>query len=342
MTASPRRIAAVVGTLAGALVVGVGLSLAVDAIRVDPRVAQPPSASPLASASARPSTEAASLAPLPTATATPTAPPSATASPTLSPSPTPTPTPSPTAIPTVVPTASPSPTPVATPPPAPTPDAGGCDVVTVDDHGTIHVNGQAVDASSEEFGEAMPLAVLRLAARAAASASATVCLDVQLPEVIVTGMVEVCGEVVADRQAPIETPPPAEPGPTMPPTYGLPTIGGVEISDRMLDVNSYPLLDVADVWNAPACLHVQSDANDVRTTLSLAFCPSARLDADGTLTIFIGEEEWSFEPEYVYDEDQVLVIGETVDAGLDIRNYKDDVIHLVEMGVWVTPGCPWQ
>ena len=212
----------------------------------------------------------------------------------------------------------------------------------MDQQGTVYVNGEAVEYPySEEYGEQMPMAVLRLGARAAVLSDAEVCLQAELPAVIVSGDIEVCGEVLADRQAPIETPPPAEPGPTMPPTYGPPTIDGVQISDRMLDVNSYPLLDIADVEDVPACLHVHAAANDVWTTLSLAICPSARLGSDGELTIFVDDQEWTFSPEYVYDEQGALVVGETVSAGLDIRNYLDDVTHLIEMGVWVTPGCPW-
>jgi hypothetical protein len=146
-----------------------------------------------------------------------------------------------------------------------------------------------------------------------------VCLQTVLPSVVVSGDVEICGDVIAD---------------------GQPTINGVEIPDRMLDVNSYPLLDIADVEDVSACLHVHADANDFGVTLSLAICPSARIGSGGDLTIFAGDEEWTFEPEYVYDDHGALVMGETVDVGLEIRNYKDDVIHLVEMSVWVTPGCP--
>jgi hypothetical protein len=227
------------------------------------------------------------------------------------------------------------------PPPTPTAPAGGCDEVAVDEVGTVYVNGQVVeDPWSDEYGEQMPMAVLRLGGRAATSADAAVCLEVDLPGVIVTGSIEICGEVIADRQAPMETPAPPEPGPTMPPTYGLPTIGGVVISDRMLDVNSYPLLDIADVKNVSACLFVRADANDVYVTVSLTICSWVRLDADGTLTFFEGEQEWSFEPESLYDDAGVLVIGEAVQAGFDIWNHKDDVIHLVEKGGAVRPECP--
>ena len=65
-----------------------------------------------------------------------------------------------------------------------------------------------------------------------------------------------------------------------------------------------------------------------------------QLGPAGTLTILEGEQEWSFEPESLYDEDGALVIGEPVEAGLDVWNHKDDVIHLVELGVWVTTSCP--
>jgi hypothetical protein len=193
--------------------------------------------------------------------------------------------------------------------------------VTLDQHGAVLVNGELVeDPWSAEYGEQMPMAVLRLGARAASTSDAEVCLQVDLPSVIVSGDVEICGDVIAD---------------------GQPTISGVEIPDRILDVNSYPLLDIADVEDVPACLHVHADANDVRVTLSLAICPSARLGSDGELTIFVGDQEWTFAPEHVYDDDGALVIGETVDVGLDIRNDKDDVIHLVELSVWVTPDCHW-
>ena len=277
--------------------------------------------------------------PLPTTAVTPSATATATASATA----TATPVSAPSATVAAV-TPSPPPTLSITPPPASTPSLDSeCDEVLLDPDGTVFVNGQAVeDPWSAEYGEQMPMAVLRLAARASAGSDAEVCIEVELPDVLVTGVVEVCGGVVAARLAPMETPPPLEPGPTMPPTYGLPAIDGVEIPDRLLDVNSYPLLDIADVEDVTVCFHVQADANDVWVTLSLAICPSAHLGSDGTLTIFVGDQEWIFAPDYVYDDTEALPIGETVAVGLDIRNYKDDVIHLVEMGVWVAPGCPWQ
>ena len=324
ITASPRRIAAVAGIVIGALVVGVGFSLAVDAIRGDDQIGQPASAAASAS-------QQSSEVPSPTATATATA--SATATAEESPTPTPSAPPAPTPSATATPPAAPTPTPTAR-------LDGPCDVVTVDASGTVYVNGDEVpeDPFEAEYGEQMPTAVLRLAARAASSADADVCLEVELPSVTVTGVIDICGEVVADRQAPMETPPPPEPGPTMPPTYGLPSIDGVVISDRMLDVNSYALLDIADVADVPACISVQADANDVFVTISLAMCASAQLDADGGLTIFEGGLEWGFEPEYLYDDD-ALVAGGTVEVGLNIENRLDDVIHLIEMSVWATPEC---
>lgn len=330
LTASPRLIAAAAGIVVSAVVVGVGFSLALDGIREERPSGQAASAAPRATdqPTVSPSASPTPTAPMVVATATATSTTTATAKPTPSP---------------VAPTPSPRPTPAVTPPPPPTSSLdGGCHDVTVDQQGTVYVNGEAVEYPySEEYGEQMPLAVLRLGARAAALSDAEVCLQAELPAVIVSGDIEVCGEVLADRQAPIETPPPAEPGPTMPPTYGPPTIDGVEISDRMLDVNSYPLLDIADVDDVSACLHVHAATNDVWVTLSLAICASSRLGSNGDLTIFVGDQEWSFSPEYVYDEQGALVVGETVSAGLDIRNYLDDVTHLIEMGVWVTPGCPW-
>ena len=333
ITASPRRTAAVAGIVVGALVVGIGFSIAVSGIRAGQQLGQAASATatateqaPTASVAASPvATATATVTATPTAATTATAEATATAGPTLSP-----------------PTPSPSPTPPVTVGPMPTPRVDGeCDTVTVDADGTVFVNGDVVvDTWSAEYGEQMPMAVLRLAARAAAASDSVACLQVVLPGPFITGVVEVCGDVVAQRMAPIETPAPPEPGPTMPPTYGEPTIGGVPITDRMLDVNSYPLLDIADVEDARACLHVQADANDVNITLSLAICASARLDPDGDLTIFVGDQEWTFTPEYVYDDSGALPIGSTAEVGLDIRNYKDDVIHLVEMGVWVSAGCP--
>lgn len=201
------------------------------------------------------------------------------------------------------------------------------------------MNGEEVPANpwESEYGEQMPTAVLRLAARVDRASGADACLQVELPSVRVTGAIEICGDVVADRQAPMATPPPPQPAPTQPPTYGLPTIDGVVISDRMLDINSYPLLDVADVLGVPACMHVRAEANDVYVTLSLAVCASVHLDADGRLTIVHGSLEWGFEPEHLNGE--TLVVGRTIEAGLDIRNVMDDVVHLIEMSVWVTPDC---
>ena len=313
ISASPKRIAATVGVVAGALIVGLGFSLGVDAIRGDQNVGQRPSVA--ASPTGQPSSAPVTASPWPTTSAVADPTPSATATASASPRPSPSAT-----VP--APRPSPPPTPSATPSSTPTPGVGGdCDEVMVDELGAVYVKGELVeDPWSSEYGEQMPMAVLRLGARAAASTlDAEVCLEVELPGVIVTGVVELCGEVIAD---------------------GQPTIAGVEIPDRMLDVNSYPLLDIADVEDVPACLHVQADANDVHVTLSMAICQPARLGSGGELTILAGDRAWTFAPEYVYDDDGALVMGEIVDVGLDIRNYKDDVIHLVEMAVWVTPGCP--
>lgn len=316
--------AAVAGIVAGTLVAGAGFSLAVDGIRGDQQLG--PSASVAVSATDQPSAAPVRASPIPTATATATATAAAT----------------PSAI-AAAPTPSPPPTPSVTPPPVPTPSFdGGCDDVTIDQQGTVYVNEEVVeDPWSADHGDQMPMAVLQLGARAAATSDADLCLQVDVPGLTVTGFVEICGEVIAERLAPLQTPAPPAPGPTMPPTYGEPTIDGVQIPDPMLDINSYPLLEIADVEDVPACFHVQADPNDVSVVLSLAICPSARLGLDGDLTIFVGDEDWTFRPEYVYDDHEALVIGETVDAGLDIRNYLDDVRDLVEMGVWVTPGCPW-
>jgi hypothetical protein len=326
ITASPRRIAAVAGIVVGALVVGVGFSLAVDAIRDGEQVGESPSAA--ASASVRPSE-----VPSPTATSAATATAIVSPTPTASASPTLAPTPSPT------PTATPSATPTPTPTPKP---QGDCDVVTVDASGTLYVNGEEVpdDPSAEEYGEQMPMAVLRLAARAASATGADLCLQVELPSVTVAGFIDICGEVVAERGAPMETPPPPEPAPTQPPTYGLPMIDGVVISDRMLDINSYPLLDLADELDVPACIEVQADANDVVVTVSLEACASARLKADGGLAVIEGELEWNFEPESLADDDEALVVGEAVEVGLDFRNVMDDGIHLIELSVIVQAECP--
>lgn len=212
--------------------------------------------------------------------------------------------------------------------------------MTEDEQGTLYVNGDVVeDPWAGEYGEQMPMAVLRLGARAAAASTGTVCLQVELPRVIVSGVIDICGPAVADRMAPLETPAPSEPGPTMPPTYGEPSIDGARIPDRLLDVNSYPLLDIADVENVPACFYVQADANDVYATLSLAVCVAARLDAEGNLTLMVGDLEWTFAPEEVYDDSGALTVGDTVEVGLEIRNHMDDVIHLIEMFVWVSPDC---
>lgn len=214
--------------------------------------------------------------------------------------------------------------------------------MTVDASGTLYVNGEEVpdDPSAEEYGEQMPMAVLRLAARAASATGADLCLQVELPSVTVAGFIDICGEVVAERGAPMETPPPPEPAPTQPPTYGLPMIDGVVISDRMLDINSYPLLDLADELDVPACIEVQADANDVVVTVSLEACASARLDADGVLSVLEGELEWNFEPESLADDDEALVVGEAVEVGLDFRNVMDDGIHLIELSVIVQAECP--
>ena len=217
-----------------------------------------------------------------------------------------------------------------------------CDDVTEDEHGTLYVNGEAVEEDPwlREFGEQTPRTVLRLGARAAAASDSIACLEVELPEVIVSGFIEICGPATAERMAPFETPPAPNPGPTMPPTYGTSTINGVHLPERIIDSNSVSLLDVADVEDVPVCYYVQADTNDVYVTLSMAVCMSARMDTDGTLTLSVGDLDWPFLPDYVYDDLGALAVGKTVEASLDIRNHLDDVIHLVEMAVWATPGCP--
>lgn len=327
-----RSAAAVVGIVA-ALAVGVGFSLAVNGVR-EAGIGRPPIGSPsavatatnLASADATPT-----LVPLGTLEALATAVPA-------SPEPTLAVTPPPTPI------VTPEPTPIATPRPLPTaPPTTGCDAITVDIDGVVYVNGERVadDPWEDEYGEQMPWSVMRLAARTAGAAGATACLEVELPAVIVSGSIEICGDVVSQRLEPLPTPTPANPGDPVAPRYGEPTISGVRISDRMLDVNSYPLLDLADVTEVPVCFHVAAASNDVHITFSMAICESMRLAEDGTMTVFVGDDEWSFAPEDVFDDAGALPIGETVSAGLDVRNYRDDVIHLVEMAVWVSPGCPW-
>lgn len=214
--------------------------------------------------------------------------------------------------------------------------------MTADGSGTLYVNGEEVpeDPWASEYGEQMPTAVLRLAVRAASATGADLCLEVELPSVTVSGFIDICGEVVAERGAPMETPPPPEPAPTQPPTYGLPMIDGVVISDRMLDINSYPLLDLADELEVPACIEVEADANDVVVTTSLQACASARLETDGVLTVIDGDLEWNFEPESLEDDDDALVAGEAVEVGLDFTNVMDDGIHLIELSVTVEADCP--
>lgn len=335
VTESPERSGLIGIWLVSALLFGFGFSLVVNAVR-DADAASAPSASaiPTFEAWVPPSetskrTTSPASEPLSSASAAAT-----------SPSAQPTPTVAPGATPTDEPAATPASTPA--PPPSPQPVVGACADVVFGDDGTLLVDGEPViDPWAVEYGEQMPMAILRLAARTDTVTAATDCLEVELPAVVVTGSIEICGDVVATRLEPEPTPVPAEPGPSMPPRYGEPTIAGVVISDRMLDINSYPLLDIADVVDAPACLHVASDANDVNVTLSLAICESARLDDDGTFTVFVGGREWSFAADYVFDDQEALPVGETVWAGLDLRNYRDDVRHLIEMAVWAQPGCPW-
>lgn len=329
LTRSPKRTAITVAGVLGSLIVGIGFSLAVNALRAAD-VGAAPSAS--ADATVEPS---ASADPTPTLTPWETATPTSTATPTGMP--TPEPTPSPTAVVTPEPTAVPTPQPVPTLPPV----TGECDEITVDVDGVIFVNGvRAEDPWGTEYGEQMPMALLRLAANAAGAPGTTVCLQVELPDVVVTGSLAICGEVMAHRLEPLPTPTPNEPGPTMPPGYAVPMISGVTIPDRMLDVNSYPLLDIADVVDAAACLEISASSNDVYVTVSMTICETVRLAEDGTLTVSVGDLEWSFVPEYVFDDAESLPIGQTVMAGLDIRNHKDDVIHLVEMSVWTNSDCP--
>jgi hypothetical protein len=313
LTRSPKRTAITVAGVLGSLIVGIGFSLAVNALR------------------------AADVGAAPSASADATVEPSASADPTPTGMPTPEPTPSPTAVVTPEPTAVPTPQPVPTLPPV----TGECDEITVDVDGVIFVNGvRAEDPWGTEYGEQMPMALLRLAANAAGAPGTTVCLKVELPDVVVTGSLAICGEVMAHRLEPLPTPTPNEPGPTMPPGYAVPMISGVTIPDRMLDVNSYPLLDIADVVDAAACLEISASSNDVYVTVSMTICETVRLAEDGTLTVSVGDLEWSFVPEYVFDDAESLPIGQTVMAGLDIRNHKDDVIHLVEMSVWTNSDCP--
>lgn len=326
VTRSPRRTAVAVAGVIGALAVGVGFSLAVNAVR-DGRVAERPAASADATADPSASVDASrTLSPL------------ATASPSVTPSATPTATPTPTPTPTATPVPTPAPTPHAVPT---VPATAACDEITMDASGAVYVNGVAVeDPWEDEYGEQMPMALLRLAARADGAPGATACLEVALPKVDVSGEIAICGDVLTQRLEPMPTPTPQEPEPTMPPQYGEPTISGVTISDRMLDVNSYPLLEVADVADVPACLEITSGSNDVYLTISLAVCATVLLADDGSLTITIGDQSWSFTPESVFDDEQLLPMGAPTDVGLIVRNFRDDVIHLIELAVWTTADCP--
>ncbi|HEX7171480.1 MAG TPA: hypothetical protein VF365_02610 [Candidatus Limnocylindria bacterium] len=327
-TRSRGRTAVAAAGAIGALAVGVGFSLAVNALRGED-LGQAAAATTDVTVEASASAADATPTPEPTATAlaTPT-------EPTPTPTPTPTLTPSPTA--TAVATAVPTPQPLST-----APSTAGCDEITIDDAGIVSVNGvRADDPWEDTYGEQMPMAILRVAARADGASGVTSCLEVDLPGIVVTGNLEICGDVVTQRLEPLPTPAPSEPGPTMPPRYGEPTISGVTISDRMLDVNSYPLLEVADVVDVPVCLEIASDSNDVYLNLSMAICETVLLADDGTLTVTVGGGDWSFTPEYVFDDEELLPIGQTVEAGLIIRNDRDDVIHLIELAVWTTPDCP--
>jgi hypothetical protein len=336
---SPRRTAVAAATVVGALAVGVGFSLAVNAMR-DDGIGQPPSASPVARTEPSRSAEATpALTPWATpqlaATATPGATPTATALP-ATPEPTPVATVAATPVATSMATPIPTAHPLATLPPA----TGDCDEITIDRDGFVFVNGQRVEDPWEEtYGEQMPMAVLRLAARATGATGATACLQVELTDVVVSGSLEICGDVVAQRLAPLPTPTPDEPGSTMPPRYGEPTIAGVPISDRMLDVDSYPMLDIADVVDVPVCLAVMAASNDVHLTFSVAICEMMRLAEDGSLTVNVGDQEWSFVPEYIFDDAGALPLGQRVEAGLDVRIFRDDVNHLIELAVWATSDC---
>jgi hypothetical protein len=314
---------AVAGVI-GALAVGVGFSLAVNALRGE-NVGQAPAATTHATSEASASAADATSTPELTATALPT---------TLQATPTPTSAATPAATP--VATAVPTPQPLPTAPPT-----TACDEITITDAGIVSVNGvRADDPMEDTYGEQMPMAILRLAARADGAPGVTGCLEVDLPGIVVSGHLEICGDVVTHRLEPLPTPTPSEPGPTMPPQYGEPTISGVAISDRMLDVNSYPLLEVADVAEVPACLEIASDSNDVYLNLSMTICETVLLAEEGALTVTVGDREWSFTPDYVFDGEELIPIGQAVEAGLMIRNYRDDVVHLIELAIWATPDCP--
>lgn len=89
--------------------------------------------------------------------------------------------------------ADPAPTPMPTTLPTPASAVARCATVTSDANGTVLVDGERVeDPWGSEYGEQMPMAVLRLAARASGVSGATACLEMELPDVIVTGNIEVC------------------------------------------------------------------------------------------------------------------------------------------------------
>ena len=333
--ASRGRSAAAVGSIVAALAVGVGFSLAVNEVR------EAGIGRPLISSSSAVATATASASPDATPTLVSSGTPEALATASAVPT---TPEPTVAITPPPTPVATPAPTAIATPRPFPTapPMTAGCDSITADSDGVVYVNGERVpdDPWEEEYGEQMPMGVMRLAARTAGASGATACLQVDLPAVSVSGSIEICGDVVSERLEPLPTPTPANPGDPLAPRYGEPTISGVRISDRTLSVHSYALLEIADAVDTPACFNVAALSNDVYITLSLAICEPVRLAADGTMIIYVGGDEYSVAPEYVFDEAGALPIGETVDAGLDVRAYHDDVIHLVEMALWASPPCP--
>jgi hypothetical protein len=213
-----------------------------------------------------------------------------------------------------------------------------CDEVTPDADGTVLVNGVAVNPAyrSDHDRYSMRVAVLDLAA-GASSTGGDQCLQVQFaPDFIVSGYVALCGEVISERWMPMETP---VPDGFVAPRDDQPTVNGVVIPDRVLDVNSYPVLHAAAEAGVPACVHVTAASNDVWIDIPVSFCETALLHTDGSLSLLIGEDEVLLFPEEVYDPDAVLMLGRPTDVGLEIHTHMDDVVHWARMWISVVRDC---
>lgn len=175
-------------------------------------------------------------------------------------------------------------TPVAAAPGAAGPTAGGvlanhvgsCDTLVVGANGAVSVNGVALTDAQLALLSADARAALQLAANAAASANADVCVDLAvslLPlSVVLNADVMICGAVVL--------------------TASSATVGGVAVPAELLSAGLRQALAVAAAADVNACVTTTVTNGTVTTTVTVDACVEARLDTAGQVRVTAGGQEF--------------------------------------------------